>query len=82
LLSHELEKFFGFTPIKIGRWWNNKDNEIDIVGFDNKDITFVDCRWRKNDTISHSYGLLKNKAVYFDTPLNKKYIIFAKNYTS
>ena len=82
LISNEPEKFFGFTPVKIGSWWNNKDKEIDIVGYDNKDITFIDCRWRKNDTIAFSYNKLKNKAVNFDTPLNKKYIIFAKNYTS
>lgn len=82
LISHEPEKFFGFTPVKIGSWWNNKDKEIDIVGFDNKEITFIDCRWRKKDSISYSYEMLKNKATLFETPLHKKYIIFAKNYTS
>ena len=82
LISAEPEKFFGFTPVKVGSWWNNKESEIDIVGFDNKDITFVDCRWRKRDTLSYSYEILKNKAKFFETPLSKKYIIFAKNYTS
>jgi len=82
LISNEPEKFFGYTPSKIGSWWNNKDKEIDIVGFDNKEITFVDCRWRKKDSIESSYKVLKEKSEYLSTPLNKKYIIFAKNYTS
>jgi len=82
LISGEPEKFFGYTPIKIGSWWNNKDHEIDIIGFDNKEITFIDCRWRKKDTIESSYQLLKDKSNHLNTPLSKKYIIFAKNYTS
>ena len=82
LISSEPEKFFGYTPIKIGSWWNNKDSEIDIVGFDNKEITFVDCRWRKKDSIEFSYKMLRKKSNYIKTPLSKKYVIFAKNYTS
>jgi len=82
LISSEPEKFFGYSPIKIGSWWNNKDHEIDIIGFDNKEITFIDCRWRKKDSIEPSYKILKNKSNYLYTPSIKKYIIFAKNYTS
>ncbi len=82
LISSEPEKFFGYTPVKIGSWWNNKDHEIDIIGFDNKEITFIDCRWRKKDSIESSYKILKDKSNYLNTPLSKKYIIFAKNYTS
>ena len=82
LISSEPEKFFGYIPVKIGSWWNNKDSEIDIVGFDNKEITFVDCRWRKKDSIESSYSLLRKKSNLVKTPLSKKYIIFAKNYTS
>jgi len=82
LISNEPEKFFGYTPIKIGSWWNNKESEIDIVGSDNKEITFVDCRWRKKDTIESSYKMLRKKSNDIKTPLSKKYVIFAKNYTS
>ncbi|NQY92544.1 MAG: ATP-binding protein [Campylobacteraceae bacterium] len=82
LITSEPEKFFGYTPIKIGSWWNNKDHEIDIIAFDNKEITFIDCRWRKKDSIESSYQVLKDKSNYLNTPLSKKYIIFAKNYTS
>ncbi len=82
LISGEPEKFFGYTPIKIGSWWNNKDSEIDIVGFDDKEITFVDCRWRKKDPIEFSYKQLQKKSNNIKTPLIKKYVIFAKNYTS
>jgi len=82
LIANEPEKFFGYTPVKIGSWWNNKDCEIDIVGFDNKEITFIDCRWRKKESIEYSYKSLRKKSNNITTPLLKKYVIFAKNYTS
>ena len=82
LVSSDPEKFFGYLPIKMGSWWNNKDSEIDIVGFDDAEITFVDCRWRKKDSIEYSYKQLQKKSENIKTPLVKKYVIFAKNYTS
>lgn len=41
------EKYLDFVPLKIGRWWNNKE-EIDIVAFDDKNIAFIECKWQNN----------------------------------
>ena len=30
-----IKNTFGFTPTKIGKWWDRKDREIDIVATDN-----------------------------------------------
>lgn len=79
LVSSEPEKFLGYIPSSIGSWWNNKDNEIDVVAYDNKDITFINCKWRQKESAKFNYEELKNNTVHFETTLNKKYAIFAKN---
>lgn len=78
LISNSPEQFLTFTPTKIGRWWNNKDKEIDIVAYNNSEITFIDCKWRTKETASQSYEILKQKSRLFDTVLNKNFIIFSK----
>lgn len=78
LVSDDPYKFFGFIPSKIGRWWNNKDIQIDLVAYDSKNIIFADSKWRDNQKIELSYTQLKSKSTYFKTILNKKYIIFSK----
>jgi len=78
VLESDFERFFNYIPKKIGSWWNNKDLEIDFIAYDSKTITFIDCKWRKNNSIQSEYKLLKKKAKYFDTQLEKKYIIFSK----
>ncbi len=40
------KKYLNFTPTKVGRWWNNKE-EIDIVAFDDENICFIECKWQK-----------------------------------
>ena len=79
LIILEPVKFLGYEPKSIGSWWNNKENEIDIVTFNSSNITFIDCRWRRSHSDGNGYEYLKNKSKLFDTTLNKKYIIFAKN---
>ncbi len=82
LIINEPEKFLGYVPSSIGGWWNNKVNDIDIVAYNNKDITFINCKWRQRDSAKDSYEELKNNAQNFETSLNRKYTIFAKNITS
>jgi len=79
LLMNEPEKFFSYSPKKIGSWWNNKDIEIDLISYNNKYITFIDCKWRKNNHMNINYDLLQKKSNSFETTLIKKYIIFSKN---
>ena len=79
LVYQDPYRFLGFIPRKIGKWWNNKDDVIDIVAYDSKNIIFCDCIWKNEQSISLSYSKLKNKAKGFKTPLSKKFIIFSKN---
>lgn len=79
LMSNEPEKFFDFIPNKFGSWWNNKDIEIDLIAYNSKNITFIDCKWHKNNNMKKNYELLQAKSTYFNTTLIKKYIIFSKN---
>ncbi len=52
-------KYLDFTPTKIGRWWNNKE-EIDIVAFDDKNICFIECKWQNRvDEESVKYKLIQ-----------------------
>jgi AAA+ ATPase superfamily predicted ATPase len=78
LLEYDTNKFFDYIPKNIGSWWNNGDLEIDFIAYDSKTITFIDSKWRKNNTLESSYKELKNKAKNFNTTLEKKYIIFSK----
>ena len=79
LIDAEPEKFLGYIPTAIGSWWNNKENEIDVVAYDNKEITFINCKWRQKESAKFNYEELKSNTVLFETPLNRKYAIFAKN---
>lgn len=79
MVSQDPYKFFGFIPKKIGKWWNNKDTNIDIVAYDGKEIIFCDCKWMENEKIEQSYNILNIKSNEFKTTLNKKFIIFSKN---
>lgn len=79
LIKNDPLKYLGYEPNHLGGWWNNKENEIDIVSYNSKDITFIDCKWRKKDSSEKYYKQLKDKSNFFETTLNCKYIIFAKN---
>ena len=79
LINEKPEKFLDFQPKKFGSWWNNKDMQIDIVAYDNKTITFIDCKWHKRESAFISYAHLKEKAENFDTSLKRKYVVFAKS---
>jgi len=66
------QKYCDFTPNKIGRWWDNKQ-EIDIVAYDDKNILFIECKWQnkvnreevRNKLIAKASGLAgEKKATY------------------
>ena len=54
----------GFTPDKIGRWWDRKNIEIDIVGIDSmgKDIVFGECKFTNDPMDVNVYYNLLEKA--------------------
>jgi uncharacterized protein len=67
-----------FIPNKFGSWWNNRDIEIDIVAYNSKEITFLECNYFKKDN-EKIYKNLIDKSKFFDTTLTKNYeIMFNK----
>ncbi len=46
LLIETPQKLLSFKPLKVGRWWNNKE-EIDIVAFDDENIAFIECKYQE-----------------------------------
>lgn len=70
-------KYLGFVPLKIGRWWNNKE-EIDLVAFDETNMAFIECKWRNKKVNKSVFGALKIKSELIDVSLKKSYVIFSK----
>ncbi len=73
------ENILGYKPDEIGSWWDNHNNSIDLIAYDKKTITFVQILWEDKDSAQISYGKLKTLSEKFETSLEKKYIIIAKN---
>ncbi len=71
------KKYLGFVPLKIGRWWSNRE-EIDLVAFDEENIAFIECKWQnrvdkeavKNALIQKSKQLIGDKKA--------TYLVFGK----
>jgi len=72
-------RYLGFVPLKIGRWWNNKE-EIDLVAFDDDHIAFIECKWRNRPTGVDLLESLQKKAAILNAPQPRShYIIFSKS---
>ena len=74
------KKYLDFIPKKIGRWWNNKE-EIDIVAFDDENITFIECKWQnkvnKQDVL---YKLIEKSKGLNDTKKNSYLLVTKEDY--
>ena len=71
-------RYLDFVPLKIGRWWNNKE-EIDLVAFDEEHIAFIECKWINKPVGVATLERLKTKATLVDTADRKKeFVLFAK----
>lgn len=70
---------FGYEPNFTGSWWDNNNNNIDLIAYDRKFITFVQILWEDKEMAQISYGKLKSSSEKFETTLEKKYIIITKN---
>ncbi len=72
LIIENYEDFLDFRPLKVGRWWNNKE-EIDIVAFDDENISFIECKYQDkvdkekvlNRLIQKSSFIKHNKKEHF-----------------
>lgn len=68
----------GFVPEKIGRWWKNKQ-EIDLIAIGQRQIAFIECKWRNQLVGYEVYRDLLNKSQLINTSLEPIYVIFSKN---
>ena len=72
-----------FEIIKIGRWWD-KNQEIDLIGFDdkNENILFSECKWSNKKV---GINILKNlfeKSIFLNYLFEnskKHYVLFSKS---
>ncbi|WP_057979307.1 ATP-binding protein [Caloramator mitchellensis] len=69
-----------FRFLKIGRWWDKKD-EIDIVAYDNLgNALFGECKWKNSKAGLKELNKLKEKSIKVDNNfINKYYYIFSKS---
>lgn len=79
LICDNFEEFFGYTPIEVGSWWNNKEKQIDLIGYDSSCITFIELRYKASQDVKQIYEELKLKSQSFETVLNKKFVIFSSH---
>jgi AAA+ ATPase superfamily predicted ATPase len=70
-------KYLNFIPIKIGRWWNNKQ-EIDIVAFNDKNIAFIECKWQNNVNVDRIKNELITKSLHLVEDKKPLYMVVTK----
>jgi AAA+ ATPase superfamily predicted ATPase len=75
-IKNNYHEIIGYKPIKIDSWWNNKDINIDLIAYDSKYITFIDCKNDENSDLVKLEQKLKIKSKSFKTTLTKKYMIY------
>ena len=75
---------FGFFPDKIGRWWDRKDTEIDIVAVEEEsnNIIFGECKYTNSPMdidIYHKLLHKKDMVAWNRNDRNEKYVFFSIN---
>jgi len=78
LILKDPKQYLGFIPLKIGKWWDNS-NEIDLIAYNEKEITFISILWDNTDKAKLHYGILKSISDNYKTTLKRNYIIISKN---
>jgi len=79
LIHLKPERYLGFVPNKVGSWWDNNGNNIDLIAYDTKKIVFMMIVWESKEVAIERYNELKEMASHFKTPLKREYIIISKN---
>ncbi len=76
LLQNPL-KYIDFIPKKVGRWWN-KNEEIDLIAIDEKNICFIECKWQNSiDKEKILYQLIK-KSKLIKHNLKEHFLVITK----
>lgn len=78
IILEKPEKYLGFIPLKIGRWWNNKE-EIDLVAFNDEKLACIECKWQNRPIGYDVYQKLVEKAQLIESTLPHNYLIFSKS---
>lgn len=71
------KKHLGFTPLKLGRWWNNQE-KIDLVAMDEQNIAFIECKWQNSVDKTKVLRQLKLKSKCIKHDKNEKFLVFTK----
>jgi len=79
LLQKYSYDYLGYNIKNIGSWWDNNGNNIDIVAYNEEQITFIKVLWENKDINSDSYNRLQNISNSYKTKLKRNYIIITKN---
>ena len=74
----------GFFPDKIGRWWDRKDTEIDLVAIEEeeKNIIFGECKYTNSPMdidIYHKLLHKKDMVAWNRNNRNEKFVFFSIN---
>jgi len=78
LIQNDTKKYLGYHAHKIAPWWDNK-NTIDLVAFDDTNITFINIMWENSEIAKSMYIKLKENSINYKTNLKRNYIIISKN---
>jgi len=80
LILDNPNRYLGFIPEKIGRWWNNYE-EIDLVAIGEDRMAFIECKWqnRKIDYSVYADLVRKSELVRVETDAKKTYVLFSKS---
>ena len=78
LINENPEKYLGYNPMKISPWWDST-NSIDLIAYDDKNITFVDILWDNAQVAKLKYKQLQQSASNYKSSLKRNYIIISKN---
>jgi len=78
LIKEDTKKYLGYSALKIAPWWDN-NTSIDLVAYDEDNITFIDITWENFEVAKTMYLKLQENAKMYKTNLKKHYIIISKN---
>ena len=79
LIQSDPIKYLGFEPTKFGPWWDNNNNTIDLVAFDEEQIVFINILWDSKENAVLQYPHLKEMSTCFSSSLKRNYIMISKN---
>ena len=76
-IQYNPSKYVDFIPKKIGRWWN-KNEEIDVVVMDDKNICFIECKWQNSLNKERVLHQLIKKSRVVKHKLKESFLVVCK----